>query len=356
MMASRLSWRLRRKFYEQAESQIANGVELTVVLEDFRKRLMARGRVNAAKTIEEVTRLVRDGQTLTSAFGDVLTPLERRLLASGERGSKEKSERNKRMPEAIRLILSVRDLVGSMQRMLFSSLLSPVVLFLLTYATLAVIGLFVVPSLLPVVPLSQWKGSAYVMYLMGQLAVGWEAPLLFGSIAAYAIWSLWALPRWTGVRRAFFDNHIFPFPIYREIHGFAWTLSFVAQLRAGIPETAALENDIASATPWLASRLKPVYENVKYGGLDLAAAMRRTGSHFPSPDLIEEVGVYIGFPDFAEKLEVMLDRHAKSVERKFERKAVVIGVFALIVPLAAGLFVGIGSNGVAATMSSAMGH
>ncbi|MCD9230419.1 type II secretion system protein, partial [Ralstonia pseudosolanacearum] len=98
------------------------------------------------------------------------------------------------------------------------------------------------------------------MYLMGEVAVGWMAPLVFGSLVGYAIWSARALSRWTGSHRTYFDRNLFPFTIYAEVTGFRWLRSYVALVRSGVPEVAALKGQIATASPWLVSRLTPVHE------------------------------------------------------------------------------------------------
>lgn len=349
-MKKGLSWGLRRQLYEQAEAQIDNGVTLQAVLLDFAERLKDRRRDKAALVVEDIHRQVRDGSTLTAAMGATLTDLERDVLAAGERG------KDGGLPEAMRLVIEVRELISNMQLKLLQSFLTPVLFLIVLYATLAIIGIFVVPNLTGVLPLPKWTGWAFVMYLMGELAVGWMAPLVFGNLLAYAIWSVRALPRWTGSRRAFFDRNVFPFTIYAEVTGFRWIRSYVALVRSGVPETVALEGQIATASPWLASRLSPVLEGMKFGGLNLATALRNTGYDFPTIDLIGEVRAYVGFDNFAEKLEVALTHYAKRLERKLLIKGAVISAVFSIVMFCAFVVVALGSNSVSQLISTSMGQ
>jgi type II secretory pathway component PulF len=348
-----LSWGLRRRLYQQAASQIKNGVSLPAVLKDFSERLKRRQRIKASKIVDEIHRQVRDGSTLTAAMGESLSYLERDVLGAGEKG------KGGRLPEAMKLVLEVQAMIGNMRLKLFMSFFAPIVFMIVLYATLAIIGGFVVPRLLDVLPLPRWTGWAYVMYLMGQAAVGWEAPLLFGGLVAYVVSSVRSLPRWTGVGkisgRAYFDRNAFPFTVYREVAGFTWLMSYLALIRAGIPETVALEAQIATASPWLASRLSPIYDGMKYGGLNLVQAMRRTGYEFPSLDLIDEVGAYVGFDDFTEKLEAVLRDYAKTLEMKLLFKgAVISGVFSALI-FVAFLVVAVGGNSVSEILASSMG-
>lgn len=345
-----LFWRHRRQLYEQAEAQIDNGVTLLAVLQDFAERLKRRKNNKAALIVEDIHSQVRDGSTLTAAMGASLTDLERDVLAAGERGKAG------HLPESMRLVLEVREMIDSMQLKLLQSFMTPALFLIVLYATLAVIGVFVVPNLTDVLPLPKWTGWAYAMYLMGEIAVGWTAPLVFGSLVAYAIWSVRALPRWTGSRRAFFDQNLFPFTIYCEVTGFRWIRSYVALVRSGVPETVALEGQITTASPWLASRLSPVLEGMKFGGLNLAAALRRTGYDFPTLDVIDEVGAYVGFDNFAEKLEVALTKYAKTLERKLLLKGAVIAAVFSLVMFAAFTVVALGSNSVSSLISTSMGQ
>jgi hypothetical protein len=86
-----------------------------------------------------------------------------------------------------------------------------------------------------------------------------------------------ALPRWTGSRREFFDRHIFPFNVYRQVEGLAWVLAFAAMRTANIGEREALSNQIQYASPWLASRLRPIRAGLTGHGVDLAKAMNTEG-------------------------------------------------------------------------------
>nr|SPD48674.1 protein of unknown function [Cupriavidus taiwanensis] len=66
---SGLSWSMRRRLYQQASSQLENGLGLAQILEDFRERLARRGRERAAEAAHDVARKVRDGMTLMAAMG-----------------------------------------------------------------------------------------------------------------------------------------------------------------------------------------------------------------------------------------------------------------------------------------------
>ncbi|MDV6321525.1 hypothetical protein, partial [Chromohalobacter sp. HP20-39] len=66
---------------------------------------------------------------------------------------------------------------------------------------------------------------------------------------------------------------------------------------------------------WLASRLLAISSGTR-NGFDLATSMMRTGHDFPSVDLIDEIGEYMGKADSSEKLANVARENAAYVERK----------------------------------------
>ncbi|WP_116138408.1 type II secretion system F family protein [Trinickia diaoshuihuensis] len=345
-----LSWSLRKRLYEQAASQMDNGRTLTEILEDFRDRLRRRGRKQAAEAAHRVWRKVIDGETLMRAMQISLTDLERSVLASGEKTGQ--------LPNAMRLILDVRERTARMRRKLQASFFAPTMYLFSLYAVLFVIGAYIVPQFSAAVPVSKWTGWAYALYVMGQAATGWTGPIVLMLIVIAGALTWWALPRWTGQQsvpgRAFFDKYILAFSVYREIVGFAWLLSFAALLRAGVPDTEALAGQIFTSSAWQASRLRPIYGGLK-NGLKMDAAMRRSGYEFPSLDLIDEIGAYVGFPDFPEKIEVVARQYAETLERRLMFQGVVISALFSGLMFAAFFVLQLGTNAISSILASSMG-
>jgi len=188
-MTVSLSWSLRKRLYEQASNQIDNGRTITQILEDFRDRLQRRGKTRAAEAANQIWRRVINGDTLMDAMVGSLTDLERSVLASGEKTGQ--------LANAMRLVLDVRERTARMRRQLQASFFAPTVYLFALYAVLFVIGAYIVPQFTTAVPIEKWTGWAYALYIMGQLAVGWAAPVIFGGVLIIGMLIWWALPRWT---------------------------------------------------------------------------------------------------------------------------------------------------------------
>lgn len=342
----RFSWRFRKQFYEVASAQLDNGRPLTDVLKDFSERAQRRGRKALAEHVYQVYRLVRDGKTLVEAMGKDLSDLERSVLDTGERAGD--------LSASMSMILDVRERTGRLRQKMQSSFFSPAVYMVTLYITLFMIGDYVVPQFANAVPVSRWTDWAYVMYLMGEVATSWVAPVTLIVLVSLAGWVTWLLPRWTGDNRVFFDKYIIPFTLYREISGYTWISSFVALMRAGVPDVDALETQIKTANPWLASRLRPIQAALR-DGLDLGAALRRSGYEFPSQDMIDEIAAYAAYRDFAVKIDKVCRTYADVLERQVMIKAAIVaGVFSLFMYLAF-VLIQLGSNTISSMVSTSMG-
>ncbi|WP_434716398.1 type II secretion system F family protein [Paraburkholderia sp. A3RO-2L] len=342
----KLSWGLRKRLYRQTASQLENQGVLPKVLEDFRDRQTRRNRKKAAAAVHHIYRQVRDGATLVDAMGSNLTDLERTLLGSGETAG--------RLAESMNLILRTREMTDRMTRALAGSLFSPVTYALALYATLVLFGDYIVPQFASTAPVSKWTGWAYAMYLLGQIAVGWTGPILLVLLVAAVAVTLWAMPRWTGRGRTFCDRYVFPFTIYREIAGFSWLVAFATLISAGVPNVDALETQLATASPWLRSRLLPIRAGLR-NGLNMGAAMRMSGYDFPSLDLIDDVAAYVDYADFPVKIKNVCDTYAATLERMLLFKGMVLSAIFTAMMFAMMAVLQLGANELSSILSTSYG-
>lgn len=341
-----LTWGMRKRMYRQAANQLENGRELTDVLADYRDRQLRRNRRKAANAIDQVRRLVVNGSTLASSMGSGLSDLERTLLSAGEKVGQ--------LAQAMQQILEFREMTDRMVMGMAGSLFAPTVYSISIYAVMYVFGITIVPGFAEVAPTSKWTGNAYLMYLMGQFATGWAGAFMFGILIAYFGISIWALPRWTGKGRGFMDRHVFPFSTYREVAGFSWLAAFGTLSAANVDETSAIAEQMATANPWLRSRLKPIQEGIR-NGLNPAAAMRLSGYDFPSADLIDEVGAYQGYPNFGEMIQIVCKQMAKTIERKLVFRGMVISALFSAILFVLMFIIQLGSNELGSLISSSLG-
>lgn len=344
---NKLTPQVRQAFYRQAAAQLKNGRSLIEILDDFSQRLRRKGSLRSADAINLVLRAVRDGKSLAVALGANLTYTEKAIIKAGEESSQ--------LVMALSLITEVQERRARISRAVTSAITSPVVNFAALWICLWVIGSQLNPLFVEVVPLSRWTGWAYVMYLLGELASGWESVALVGILAIAMVSMTFLRDKWIGRSRTFADRFIFPMPIFKEVDGLLWMMAFSAMLNAKISDTNALQLQISSASPYIQERLRPVLARLR-NGMALPDALRHAGHGFPSVDLIDEIGAYAGFPDFSEKLEEVGRSYMETMERKLIMQSGVISFCFTILQFLVMGAVQLGANDLQAVMMSTLGR
>lgn len=150
------------------------------------------------------------------------------------------------------------------------------------------------------------------------------------------------------------ERHLFVFRYYRELQGTTWLLGFVAQVKAGVPQANALAQQIRHASPWLASRLRPVYRSL-IEGERLGDALRKSKLDFPSPDLIERIGRLDGGEGGVERMELLATEHAAKLEKRLRTLVTILGYASLGLMLSVMGLVQIASNGLTENMMNSAG-
>ena len=309
-------WPLRRLFYLQASTQIENGLTMTGVLEDFKDRMKRRHRKGAVKVADEVLKKLRDGGKLADALKPYVSDIELSLLGAGEQAGN--------VPRALKAIVETKDREKRIYGKLKSSMASPAIYFVTGFLTLWFIGAKTIPQFAELVPVEKWQGWAKLMYWMGAFATGWGMVFSLGSMVLMGFGLAKILPRWTGPTRDIFDRNVFPFTVYREANGFTWITAFVSMIRSGMVDTIAIEEQIKMSKPWLASQLVPIKSSLR-NGENLFTAISKNKSNFPSPELIDEIKAYAAFPDFAEKISIVVNTYTESFEKRLMSMGTMIG-------------------------------
>ncbi|WP_025860507.1 hypothetical protein [Acetobacter papayae] len=99
----------------------------------------------------------------------------------------------------------------------------------------------------------------------------------------------WSLPRLTGRVRVWLEVAP-PWSVYRDIQGYLWICSFLAQCKIGVADVDVLENQAEdSRSPWLTERLTTLRDMMVTEGVTLPRAMEMARLHFPNPEIIREI-------------------------------------------------------------------
>jgi type II secretory pathway component PulF len=345
-LGGNLSRRSRLVLYAKLAHSLENGQSVEFALEGVLKRLAKRGKKSEARRIQHILDARINGASFTEAMGRQIPEQEAGVLAAGEISG--------RLAASLRLVLE-RDAQRRRVRDAVSQALAPALLNLfMLFAALYVIGGYVMPAMGKIIPPNRWQGSARLLYLAGELVLGWHGPALIGSLVSLVVIVLFMLPRYTGRGRVFLENNVFPFGLYRDVVGLDWGMSLAAMLSAGMSDVEAIEKQSVYANAWMRSRLDAAHSRMRSAGENLPDALEATGLNFPSPELIQDIASISGFPDFYERLPPMLEANSHDVEKQVKGAFSLVGItINLLVYTLFGL-VQIASNNIGSQVSNIM--
>lgn len=339
-----LPWRLRELIYQNMIDLLPQGEDETKILAALRANLQKRKKIADAQAIHRVYLGVVGGKTLIVALG-TLPPTEASMLVAGAAAHD--------YPKAMRQILDLHERVGRITGLIMQAVTEPSVYAGGLYGFCYMIGAYVTPTLTDAIPPDRWSSMTEVLYVLGWVATSWFAPVAGTLAVGLAIACTVALPRWTGTGRSFFDQHVFPFTLYRELVGSSWLNTFSGQIKSGIGEAAALEQQMQLATPWLASRLRPLWQGIRRGE-KLSVAMRETGHGFPALDLIERIAMLQGHSNFADVIEMAAQQFGEKVERRIRKISIVMGTLFTLFVLIVGVMIQLSVNSLMSDVAGAV--
>jgi len=323
---------VRLRLYRKIEKMLVNGLPLLKVLEELEMRASDRGRKPnepEAILLGEWRRTVQNGGALHEGMADWVPQQEQMIIMAGEQSG--------RVEVALRAVTSVVASGRKIRNAILAGLAYPLALLAMTVAYLYLFGLYVIPQFGMIAPPDQWHGSARWLYLMSHFVRIWLIwCLLLASFLAAGL--VYALPRWRGRFRNLLDN-IPPFSIYRMMVGTSFLTAFASLQTAGFTVEKSLLRLTEQAKPWLAQRIDDMLFGVK-SGLNVGEAMKNTGYHFPSREIVDDLCIYAEYNGFADALKTIADEWMEAgVERVGVQMRVFNGAAILILAILLGVLV-----------------
>ena len=276
------SWKARATLYQMISLRMRWGLSPESVLELY-ARQMRRRRKRSVPHILDSIRMRMDTKGLS--FADAIRPYvpddEYMMIVSGDKAND--------LPGALDLVCDVKSRIRKIMRAVRSALYQPASYLAILFVSLYVIANWVVPSLVTTSSIMKSdQVSLHILLLAAGLATG-KMVFVSGAVMLTLVLLLWlSLTRLTGPFRVFLE-HLPPWSTYRNVQGYVWLAGFIALVRAGMPDTDALQHQANSATPWLRERLEAILANLGPQGRSLPEAMSLTGYNFPSPEMIDDI-------------------------------------------------------------------
>ena len=276
------TWEARAKLYQMIALRMGWGISTESILTLYARQLRRRGKRSVPNILDSIrTRMDTKGLSFAEAIRPYVPSDEYMMIVSGDKANN--------LPGALDLVCDVKTRIRKIMRAVRSALYQPASYLGVIFISLYVIANWVVPSLVTTSSIMKTDdASLHILVLVSSLATGKMAIVSATAIAALTA-ALWlSLTRLTGPVRVFLERFP-PWSTYRNVQGYVWLSGFIALVRAGMPDTEALQHQADTATPWLHERLDAILANLGPRGQSLPEAMFAAGYNFPSPEMIDDI-------------------------------------------------------------------
>lgn len=236
-----------------------------------------------ARMLRRIERLLTDNG---ASFAYTLQPFvpddEFTMLLSGEQADD--------LPAALDMICDTRTRVAGLAKEFRTAWIEPAMYVVLAVVALAITARFALPKIAQGLEATGTASAALTLMLtISHVSTIPATIAVFASLTGVFLAIRWSLPHMTGRLRVVLE-YIPPWSVYRDLHGYLWICSFLAQCKIGIADVDALKNQAQdSRSPWLRSRLNTIHALMVNEGVTLPRAMELSGLNFPSPEVIREI-------------------------------------------------------------------
>lgn len=256
-----LGSRARVRLYDRYMRNAQRNIDLKTATETMYRRYQREGDLRRA-IWRRVLNAFRDGKQFSEAMARYLPPVERMLISVGEKTG--------RVSEAFAHAIFVTKGLNSIKAALRRNLVYPAVLFVLFGALLWAVAFKIIPLMDTLAPLEKWPLVSRVLKSLAEFVRAFW-PVILVAIPVVLGATLWALPRWTGRLRSFFDRWIPPFNIHREYNAATFMISLSSLADSGQPIDAAVKDLSVIASPWLRAHLVQMQRRLRDGATVSAA-------------------------------------------------------------------------------------
>ena len=275
------SWKNRESLYQMLSIRLRVGMSEASIIRMFAVQARRNRQKSVCRVTDAMIGRLQHGETLTETLRPYIPDDEYMIIMAGEKAGT--------LPDALELLCESKSGSNAMLHASFKALAQPLLYLAVIYVFLYVMGTTILPGLIngPLAPKTP-STSQKVLMVATSLATGWYGPILITVLVTSALVIWQSLSRLTGPLRVMLER-IPPWSLYRDIQGFIWISSFLALVRAGVPDKDAVRLQSANASPWLRERLDAIYTNLTVRGMSFPDSLLETGLAFPSPRIMDDV-------------------------------------------------------------------
>ena len=343
------------------ETQLEMGVDVITSTEKLLTRIKRRKGAHN-KTVHDLRYLAGQLKTSGQQPAEVLRPfvsqIEYMILRAGDLSGQQ----HQSMKEILKLKEGKKGIIKTFK----SAMATPLLFFLITIVLMYIMDHTIVPSLASTLPVNRWTGTAKLMAESTFLIhpVFFVPFLVLSTLLSIIVYR--SFSTWGGVMRVQAERALpFIYGFYRDYQGTIWMQGLSALLRTGVPDVTAIEQQMAIASPWMQERLKTITSIMK-NGYELADAITYAGPQrfsierpmngikydFPSPSIVDELGIYSGFSNFYEKLYILQSQWMIQLEDRAKIMANAVGMVFRMMLYGYFILITLGTNALSTQMSS----
>jgi type II secretory pathway component PulF len=217
----------------------------------------------------------------------------------------------------------------------------PVALLSAIYGLMYYFGAEVTPKIEPLLPMDQWVGPAGFLAFLNRFANELALPITATILVVITVVTL-SLKRWVRYGRTFADK-LPIYSTYRMYTGISFMTSVAALIQGGMPVIGAVEKILPMSPPYVKYRLKLVYQHM-LNGENFGAALYRTGTGWPDPELNLSLKIFAETSDLSQQLSRLAKDSLTTSQKKIEgsmstmKSVTMVAVFAVILGIVGGMY------------------
>lgn len=326
LVRMQFGYKKRRDFYNQIISLSDSGVSRVDALRmiwDIASLEGKKPREALPLIVADVLHRLKSGMT----FGRALKP----WIPQDEFMAIEAIESSSDFAGNLREFLWLSEKQKGIRGKIIGGLIYPAFQLSIVMGVIWYFGTTVTPVLSAILPPEQWRGLAYVLYLLSVFAteyIFWTVGIFLMVVVAV----IFTLPRWSGMSRRYADK--FPlYSTYRMYTGINFLTSVAALNKSGMSISDAIERVRRNANPYVRKRVDRIFRRMLEGD-NFGSAMYRAGTGWPDQTMALNIKIFAETQDLSEHMSRMAKEWLTDSESAVERNMSVLKYTAMILMFA----------------------
>lgn len=218
--------------------------------------------------------------------------------------------------------------IKRIKRAMWSAIGYPLFLFMLTFAIIMMVGIYLVPPLADAAGSDiVWRGTAASLIYVSEFANKYWYIISAGIVGGISL--VWlSLPIWTGKLRTLFDK-LPPWNIYKLQLSVSWLMSLSAMVSAGLSVPEAMRLLADNSNRYLSNILEETLHYIA-NGENLGNALALTDKDFPNTEIIGDLVVYADMNDFDKNIDAIANDYMEESVHKMESLSSVLNSIGII--------------------------